>query len=76
MGSYKAKAIIIATGSEHIHLGKDGEEDYQGRGVSYCAVCDGAFFKGKKYVLVHLLVASCMNCSWMPFVSLWRVRYK
>jgi len=52
MGDYKAKVVIIATGSEHIHLGKDGEEDYQGRGVSYCAVCDGAFFKQKNLVVV------------------------
>lgn len=52
MGDYKAKVVIIATGSEHIHLGKDGEEDYQGRGVSYCAVCDGAFFRNEDVVVV------------------------
>lgn len=48
---YKAKAIVIATGAEHRKLGVDGENQYNGRGVSYCAVCDGAFFRNK-----HLLV--------------------
>ncbi|MBZ5981244.1 thioredoxin-disulfide reductase [Leuconostoc gasicomitatum] len=52
MGRYIAKAIIIATGSEHVHLGADGEEAYQGRGVSYCAVCDGAFFRDEDVVIV------------------------
>ncbi|GAP00024.1 thioredoxin-disulfide reductase [Fructobacillus ficulneus] len=52
MGDFQAPAIIIATGSEHIHLGVDGEEDYQGKGVSYCAVCDGAFFKGEEVAVV------------------------
>ena len=44
---YEAKSIIIATGSKHRHLGVKGEEELSGAGVSYCAVCDGAFFKGK-----------------------------
>ncbi|MEG0552709.1 MAG: FAD-dependent oxidoreductase, partial [Carnobacterium sp.] len=48
---YKAKAIVIATGAEHRKLGADGEAQYNGRGVSYCAVCDGAFFRNK-----HLMV--------------------
>lgn len=52
MGDYVTKAIIIATGSEHIHLGVDGEEQYQGRGVSYCAVCDGAFFRDEDVLVI------------------------
>lgn len=48
---YTAKAVVIATGSEQRHLGVPGEEEFSGKGVSYCAVCDGAFFKG-----MHLLV--------------------
>ncbi|HEY4399089.1 MAG TPA: thioredoxin-disulfide reductase [Lactobacillaceae bacterium] len=52
MDEYEAKAVIIATGAEHVHLGRDGEEAYQGRGVSYCAVCDGAFFRGEDLVVV------------------------
>ena len=46
-GEYDAKSVIIATGSKHKHLGVKGEEELSGCGVSYCAVCDGAFFKGK-----------------------------
>ena len=44
---YEAKAVIIATGAKNRHLGLDNEEKLTGRGVSYCATCDGAFFKGK-----------------------------
>lgn len=46
------KAIIIGTGSEYKKLGVPGEEDFSGRGVSYCAVCDGAFFKGMHLIVV------------------------
>ncbi|MCH4056607.1 thioredoxin-disulfide reductase [Lapidilactobacillus gannanensis] len=51
-GEYEAKAVIIATGAEHRHLGVPGEEQYSGRGVSYCAVCDGAFFKNKEVAVI------------------------
>lgn len=50
--TYRAKAVVIATGSSQRHLGVPGEEEYGGRGVSYCAVCDGAFFKGQHVVVV------------------------
>ena len=46
-GEYDAKAIIIATGVTNRKLNIDGEEDFVGKGVSYCASCDGNFFKGK-----------------------------
>lgn len=49
---YKAYAVIITTGAEYKKLGVPGEEELGGRGVSYCAVCDGAFFKGKELVVV------------------------
>ncbi|MGM9987735.1 MAG: thioredoxin-disulfide reductase [Bacillaceae bacterium] len=49
---YKARTIIIATGAEYRKLGVTGEKELSGRGVSYCAVCDGAFFKGKELVVV------------------------
>ena len=45
--SYQGKAIIIATGADPKKLDIPGEKEYTGRGVSYCAVCDGAFFKNK-----------------------------
>lgn len=50
--SYTVGAVIIATGTEHRKLGIKGEEKLTGRGVSYCATCDGPFFKGKKAIVV------------------------
>jgi len=49
---YKTRSIIIATGAEYKKIGVPGEKELGGRGVSYCAVCDGAFFKGKELVVV------------------------
>lgn len=49
---YEAKAMIIATGCHHKELGVPGEKEFAGKGVSYCALCDAAFFKGKKVVVV------------------------
>ncbi|MBU5362850.1 thioredoxin-disulfide reductase [Enterococcus raffinosus] len=49
---YQAKTIIIATGCEHRKLGIPGETAFAGMGVSYCAVCDGAFFQNKRIVVV------------------------
>jgi thioredoxin reductase (NADPH) len=49
---YKARAIIITTGAEYKKMGIPGEDDLTGRGVSYCAVCDGAFFRNKELVVV------------------------
>lgn len=46
-GDYCAKAVIAATGASHNHLNVPGEEELAGMGVSYCATCDGAFFKDK-----------------------------
>ncbi|XKE66455.1 thioredoxin-disulfide reductase [Jeotgalibacillus malaysiensis] len=49
---YKARAVLITTGAEYKKLGVPGEKELGGRGVSYCAVCDGAFFKNKDLVVV------------------------
>ena len=49
---YLGKALIIATGAGYRKLGIPGEEKYSGHGVSYCATCDGYFFKGKKVTMV------------------------
>lgn len=49
---YKAKAVLVATGSNHRKLGIQGEEQLTGRGVSYCATCDGAFFQNKVAAVV------------------------
>ncbi len=49
--SYFSKSIIIATGSVHKHLNIPGEKEFKGKGVSYCATCDGLFFKDKDIVI-------------------------
>ena len=49
---YEAKAVILATGAQHAHLEVPGEEELSGMGVSYCATCDGAFFKGRTVAVV------------------------
>lgn len=49
---FKARAVVIATGAEHKKLGIPGEKELNGRGVSYCAVCDGAFFRDRPLVVV------------------------
>ena len=50
--TYDGKAVIIAAGARHRHLGLPHEEDHIGEGISFCAVCDGAFYKGKTVALV------------------------
>ena len=51
-GIYTAKAVIIATGAGHKHLGLENEKDLVGRGVGYCAACDGMFYRGKTVAVV------------------------
>jgi len=50
--TYSAPAVIVATGTHYRKLNVPGEDEFLGRGVSYCALCDGAFFKGKRVVVV------------------------
>jgi len=50
--TYRSKAIILATGSSHRHLEAKGEEEFKGKGVSYCATCDGFFFTGRDIIMV------------------------
>lgn len=52
MKNYSAKTVIIATGSRHRHLGLDREEEFIGEGISFCAVCDGAFYKGRTVAVI------------------------
>ena len=49
---YTTKTVILATGSSHRHLNAKGEEEFKGKGVSYCATCDGFFFQGRDIVMV------------------------
>ena len=48
----KSKTVLIATGSDYVHIGVPGESEYYGRGVHYCATCDGAFYREKRLVVV------------------------
>ncbi len=50
--TYEAKSVILALGSNSRSLGIDGEQEFKGKGVSYCAICDGNFFKGKRVAVV------------------------
>ena len=51
-GDFYAKAVIIATGTTHRLLGLEKEEDFIGNGISFCAVCDGAFYEGKTVAVI------------------------
>ncbi|MEM3696692.1 MAG: thioredoxin-disulfide reductase [Candidatus Bathyarchaeia archaeon] len=50
--TYEAKAVIIASGSHYRELGVRGEKEFRGRGVSYCGICDGPLFKGKRVLVI------------------------
>ena len=52
VGAFEGKSVILATGVRHRKLGLPNEEDLVGRGVSYCAVCDGAFFAGQRVAVI------------------------
>lgn len=49
---YTSKTVVLATGGVPRHLGVEGEKEFSGKGVSYCATCDGAFFKNKEVAVV------------------------
>lgn len=51
-GEFEGKTVIIATGAKHRMLGVDGEEKFVGEGISFCAVCDGAFYEGKAVAVI------------------------
>jgi thioredoxin reductase (NADPH) len=51
-GDFRAKAVLIATGSDYKKIGVPGEQEYYARGVHYCATCDGAFYRDKRLVVV------------------------
>ncbi len=51
-GEYEAKAVLLASGADHSRLGIPGEDTFSGKGVSYCATCDGAFFRKKTVAVI------------------------
>ncbi len=58
-------AVIIATGAKHKELGVPGEEEFKGRGVSYCATCDGPFFRNKKILVIGGGDAACDEATYL-----------
>lgn len=51
-GEYKAKTVLFATGTVHKRLGIPGEKEFENKGLSFCALCDGSFYKGKHVIIV------------------------
>ncbi|MDR1507232.1 MAG: FAD-dependent oxidoreductase [Treponema sp.] len=64
-----APAVILATGASHRALGVPGEQELEGRGVSYCAACDGPFFKGKRILVVGGGDSACDGAQYLSRLS-------
>ena len=63
--TYKAKAIIYSTGSHYREINVKGEKEFKGRGVSYCGICDGPFFKGKQVLVVGGGNTACITTLYL-----------
>jgi thioredoxin reductase (NADPH) len=63
--SYEANAVIFSMGSHYKEVGVKGEKEFRGRGVSYCGVCDGPFFKGKKVLVVGGGNSACITTLYL-----------
>ena len=68
-GRITAWTVILATGAKHRLLDAPGEAEFSGRGVSYCATCDGPFFKGKKMIVVGGGDAACDEAQFLAKLS-------
>ncbi len=68
-GSFTSFTVLLATGARHRHLNVPGEEEFAGRGVSYCATCDGPFFKGKRILVVGGGDAACDEAVYLSRLS-------
>lgn len=68
-GRITSYAVLIATGAEHRMLGARGEKKFLGAGVSYCATCDGPFFKGKKIIVVGGGDSACEEAIYLATLS-------
>jgi thioredoxin reductase (NADPH) len=68
-GTYTTYTVLISTGAKHRKLDIPGEKEFTGRGVSYCATCDGPFFKGKKMLVVGGGDAACDEASFLANLS-------
>jgi thioredoxin reductase (NADPH) len=63
--TYESKAVIFSMGSHYKDIGVKGEKEFRGRGVSYCGVCDGPFFKGKKVLVVGGGNSACITTLYL-----------
>lgn len=66
---YRAKAVLLATGAHHRKLGIAGEDAFLGRGVSYCATCDGPFFRGKRITVIGGGDAACDEAQFLSTMT-------
>jgi thioredoxin reductase (NADPH) len=62
---YEANAVIIASGAHYREIGVKGEKEFRGKGVSYCGVCDGPFFKGKRVLVVGGGNSACITTLYL-----------
>lgn len=67
--SLRATSVIVATGAKHRKLGVPGEQEFAGRGVSYCATCDGPFFRGKPMLVAGGGDAACDEAMFLSKLS-------
>ena len=67
--TFESKTVVIATGAEHRKLGIPGEEELAGRGVSYCATCDGPFFRNKRIIVIGGGDAACDEATYLSTLS-------
>lgn len=67
--TYKSRTVILATGAEHRKLAVAGETEYYGKGVSYCATCDGPFFRNKHIVVVGGGDAACDEAGFLAHLT-------
>ncbi len=68
-GDYEAKAVVLATGAKHKNLGVPGELELTGHGVSYCATCDGPFFRNKKILVCGGGDSACQEAMYLAKLS-------
>src|SRR5574344_923156 len=68
-GSFSAPTLLLANGAEHRKLGVPGEKEFAGRGVSYCATCDGPFFKNKNIIVIGGGDSACDEASYLSTLS-------
>jgi len=67
--SYEAKAVIFSTGSHYKEVGVKGEREFRGKGVSYCGVCDGPFFKGKRVLVIGGGNSACITTLYLSGIA-------